>query len=688
MRKILQVLLAAVFACCMMATAVAEYKDGTYEVTSSGFGGEIVLSVTISAERIADVQVLRNAETEGVGSLAIQALPAVFVEENKADVDGVAGATITSNALKEGVARALKMAAGENALPALNMADGVYNAEAKGYKGPVKIAVTVKSNRIEAVDIVSEQETGIIGSAALQMLAAEVVDTQSLGIDTVTGATVTSAAFMMAMTDALDQAGEGTVATLKAMPVEKRAAETTVYNYDIVIVGGGMAGFCAAIEAADQGANVLVLEKQEVFSGSTSRSEGYIIGADTDFQKENGVYDTVEQFYSDIYSLYKDEPMLNAEMLKKVCDESKSLIPFLQENGVEFGKLTANTTFEPRATRRNHCTVNKGSGLITYLWKSAEQKGITILMGTPATEIIVADGVVTGVKATNKFGDDIRVNAKATILCAGSYGGNPEMVRKLNPNINAEMIKGCGDGDAYDLAEAVGAQMINLDYPQLQYYFYWNGVPKLPVYPASAIAPVSNILLVDGVGARVANEANFNFEYVKKVYESGQQEGYCIVGQKFYEQYPEVCEAGLGKTFPTRGDEIAFTSDSIEELADWAEIEPAVLKATVERYNELSDKGVDEDFGKNAEYMERIDAPYYILKLPAIVTDGYSGIKINLDAQVIGTDGNAISGFYAAGCCAVPEMSCVNYFGCGTSIATCGVYGRAAADHAVANCVK
>ena len=94
--------------------------------------------------------------------------------------------------------------------------------------------------------------------------------------------------------------------------------------------------------------------------------------------------------------------------------------------------------------------------------------------------------------------------------------------------------------------------MLLLDYPQLQYYLFWDGIPKLPVYPASAIAPVKNILLTDGVGKRVANEADFNFEFIAKVYYSGQQEGYCIVGKDFYAQYPEVCEAGLGKTFPSR----------------------------------------------------------------------------------------------------------------------------------------
>lgn len=689
MKKLLSVIIALMLATIMTTAAYADYAAGVYKVTVNGFGGPIVLSVEVDNEKIVGVTVIENSETVGYGSRAIEELPGKFVAANSADIDGVAGATISSTAMKEGVAQALMAAMGVEPITAvLSMADGTYTGTARGYKGDITICVTVADNKITAIDVAEQQETGVIGGEALNILADRVLEAQSLAIDSVSGATVTSAAFFAAMTDALNQAGENAANALKSVKLEMPAAQKVDISCDIVVIGGGMAGFCAAIEAADLGANVLILEKLDVLGGSTSRSEGYVIGAGTEFQKENGVEDTVEHFYSDIYSVYKDEPLLNADMLKKVCYESANLIPFLQENGVEFEKLTANTTFEPRATRRNHCTLNKGSGLMAFLSESAAKKGIDVMMGTAATQILLEDGKAVGVKATNKNGDDITVTAKATILCAGSYGGNVEMVKRLNGNIRAEMIKGCGDGDAYNMAEAAGAQMINLDYPQLQYYFYWNGIPKLPVYPASAIAPVSNILLVDGVGARVANEANFNFEFVKKVYESGQQEGYCIVGQKFYEQYPEVCEAGLNKTFPTRGDEIAFKADTVEELAAWAGLDAEKLRATVDRYNELCEIGEDQDFHKDAQYMEKIEGPYFILKLPAIITDGYSGIKINENAQVINIAGEVIPGFYAAGCCAVPEMSCVNYYGCGTSIATCGVYGRAAADHAVANFVK
>ncbi len=657
------------------------YTPGSYEGEARGFGGTIKLTVTVDENNILEVVVNEQAETAGIGSRAIEELPDAFVQANSAGVDGVSGATFTSNAMCEAVQAALDQAMGGSAEESA-MADGVYTGSGPAYGGDVTLSVTVEGGAISAIAVESSSDTPMIGGEAYKQLIEQVVSEQSLGIDGIAGATVSSNGFLTAMSEALEQSGAN-VAQLKNKTVEKRAAQTDSYESHILVIGGGMAGLTAAIEAADQGADVILLEKLGVLGGSTTRSEGYVMGAGTQFQRDNGVEgDTVEAFYEDIYGVYQIEPLLDAGLLKKTIYDSTDLIEFLQENGVVFEKLVAVSTFEPRATPRNHCTEGKGGGLTSALYASAVEKGVKVYMNTAATEILKENGTVVGAKATNQYGDDLTFRADATILCAGSYGGNEEMMKELNPNILAEMVKGCGDGDGFTLAENAGAQMMLLDYPQLQYYFYWNGVPDLPVYPASAIRPVHNVLLTDGVGQRVANEADFNFEFIEKVYYSGQQEGYCIVGQAFYEQYPEVCEAGLGKTFPVRGDEIAYTADTVEELAEWAGLDPEVLCATVERYNELCALGEDLDFGKDAEDMEPIEAPYYIMKLPAIVTDGYSGAVINENAQVIGTDGEPIPGFYAAGCCAVPQMSCVNYYGCGTSLLTCGVYGRAAAQHA------
>ncbi len=127
----------------------------------------------------------------------------------------------------------------------------------------------------------------------------------------------------------------------------------------------------------------------------------------------------------------------------------------------------------------------------------------------------------------------------------------------------------------------------------------------------------------------------------------------------------------------------AYQADTIAELAQAVGLDEQVLEATVARYNELCEKGIDEDFGKASEYMVKLEAPYTLIRLPMVTTDGYTGARINEHGQVLDTNGNWINGLYAAGSCADGQTVSVNYFGCGTSLLTCGVFGRAAAMHAV-----
>jgi fumarate reductase flavoprotein subunit len=201
--------------------------------------------------------------------------------------------------------------------------------------------------------------------------------------------------------------------------------------------------------------------------------------------------------------------------------------------------------------------------------------------------------------------------------------------------------------------------------------------------PASPDNNVPDQLLVDGAGKRVCSEDDFCFEYVEKVWNGGYDEGYCVVGQAFADKYPDTIEVALSSKVSSSGLPFGYKADSVAELAKNVGIDPAALTATVERYNELCDKGIDEDFNKNSEYMVKIEAPYYILRLPQIATDGYTGARINENGQVLDTSGKSIPGFYAAGSAACGQVSGVNYFGCGTSLLTGGVFGRAAAQDAV-----
>jgi succinate dehydrogenase/fumarate reductase flavoprotein subunit/uncharacterized protein with FMN-binding domain len=676
------------------APAKAIYTPGTYEASANGFGGAVSVKVTVDASAITAVEIAGANETPGIGQEAMGVLKDAILSKQTADVDAVTGATMTSNAVKQAANAALAAARGE-VQQSSALKDGTYTASAPSYKksggmlDTVTLELTVKNNAVSAVKVKEYGDTPAIGGMAFDLLCEQLVEYQSLGIDAVTGATVSTAGFLAAAADAIVQAG-GDPLEWQNRKVEKRAPVTSEMETQIVVIGAGIAGLSAAVEAANLGAKVILVEKQAVLGSSTTRSEGYVQAANTDLQKAHGVQDSVESLYEDIYSLYKNEEKFEPHLLKVATDGSTDLIRFLLDAGVKFDHLEAISKNPPRNVPRNHCVEGGGGGITSNLYKTAVEKGVTVLMGTPCTELIMDGNAVVGIKATNDFGDDITIRAGSVILCAGSYTNNLELFKELNPKLKPEAISGSGDGDAYYLSLQANADIVKLDYVQMMYYFFstkMTGWPSvIPGAPqTSVITPVSNVIFLDGGGKRVANEDEFCFDYVEKNWQGGYDEGWTLVGAAFAEQYPDVIQIALTSELGSREGKLGYTANTIEELCAQTGLDAKTVQATLDRYNELCDKGVDEDFHKPAEYMERVEAPYYLLRMPMVCTDGYTGARINENAQVIDVNGNVIPGFYAAGSCAVAQMSSVRYYGCGSSLLFGGVYGRVAAAHAVNN---
>ncbi len=687
--------------CIFAVSSMAEntMTPGTYEVSGNGFGGKIVMDVTVGESGVTGIEVKEQAETPEIGGAALPKLVEAAVSTGAFSVDSVAGATLTSTGFNAALANAEKLAKGETieVSTETTLKDGTYTAtvpslidlEGLVNVGEMTMEATFKDNKIESIAVPKYTDTQVIGGIAFEELAKAVVENQSTAIDALSGATVSSNAFFSALDLCIEQAG-GDPAAFKARELPAKEPETLTYETDIVVIGAGMAGLSAAIEAVDQGVNVIVCEAQDVFSNSTSRSVGEIMGANTAAQKEAGIEDTVEAFYDDIYSLYKDEPALDPVVLKKMVYDSTSLNEFLLANGWEVGQLVNVSNKGVRATKRGHISKGAGSGLTNALVNSARAKGVNIMLGTTVDKLLQDEnGAYIGVHATTKDGDDITVTGKAVVVCTGSYSANPEMLARLNPKMdNIEVLVGSGDGSGYTMLEEAGADMIQIDYIAMMYYFYGAGWTEFPeLIPESPTIPNCEVLSVDGAGRRIVSEDDFTFEYTKINYEEGYHEGYCVYGQATADKYPIMTRLGL-TTKTHNGDDFGYKEDTIEALAAHVGFDPEVLKATVDRYNELCAKGVDEDFGKDPQYLVPIEAPYYLLRMPMICTDGYNGARINENAQVIDTNGNPIPGLYAAGSVASAQVTNINYFGCGTMLLNCGVFGRAAADHIISTLIK
>lgn len=312
MRKILALILSLVMIVGIMPGAsAATYVDGTYTATARGFGGNIEVTIVVSGDTIESVTIVGDSETAGIGSNAIEQLPSAIQAAGSADVDGIAGATVSSDAIKAAAADALAAARGETIeTAAIAFAPGTYEGTARGYNADITVAVTFAESTIESIELVSHSETFQVGTPAFDIMIPEIIAYTSTGVDAVAGATFTSNALLAAVNDAALKAGCDVKALqVGAMPYVLTPGEKIVDTYDVVVVGAGGAGMAAAAAAAQDGSTVLVIEKQAAMGGNTLVAGGalQVVRPDLVWDSENpdattGIYEVTGEQVTKIHS--------------------------------------------------------------------------------------------------------------------------------------------------------------------------------------------------------------------------------------------------------------------------------------------------------------------------------------------------------------------------------------------------
>ena len=317
MKKYLSLFLALCLALGSASFALADgaFTPGTYEATSQGFGGDVKISVTVDETAITAIEITGEGESPTLGGVAMPAMAEAYVGKADAEaVDGMTGATVTSTAVKEAVAKALAAAKGEVTEAAsdapIAFTAGEYTATADGYNGPTTVKVTFSAEKIEAIEIVSTVETGHVGDVAFDIMIPEMLEANGSGVDGVSGATFSSRALRTAVNDAAEQAACTNLDAFKAAKVEHKAKETQNLEYDVVIVGAGGAGIAAAAQAAQDGNTVLVIEKNAEVGGNTLVSGGqyqsvmpYLVWDPADPDATTGVYAFDGQTYDKVKSV-------------------------------------------------------------------------------------------------------------------------------------------------------------------------------------------------------------------------------------------------------------------------------------------------------------------------------------------------------------------------------------------------
>lgn len=567
-------------------------------------------------------------------------------------------------------------------LPALGetaYTPGTYEGTAQGHLGTVKVKVTLAKDKIEAIEVIESAETGGIGDVAAERVIKDVLDNQSLAVDAVTGCTVSANAFRMAIEDALTVAGAN-VQALREVPKAEQPKVERELSVDVCVVGSGAAGLMAALEAAEAGAKVVILECLSRNGGSTRTSSAMIVAGGTPLQAEAGIEDSVDNLKA--YWRERGEGLVDVQQTDYVAEHINDSLAKLMELGVPYVSsliLQSGTATVNRA----HLPVGFGVALCDVLTQKLSDMGVDILYDTRAESLLQADDAVTGVVATSRQGK-LTVNAGAVVLATGGYGWNPNMVKEYAPDAEgAWPVSSPGStGDGITMAMAVGADTVFKGG-----FIGWKVVNPVHGHTSPIGAPIYGAanLIVNPKGDRFGNEA----EDYPFLYNSMRSDG----GDKFY----FIFETAQGETrdlVDNVSDTIAnlekgveaklcFKADTIEELAQVAGL--TNLKATVDAWNAAIKAGKDDTFGRDTATMTLIEnGPFYALQSMRATLGTFGGLKTQITGEVLTPQGTPIPGLYAAGEVANGDFFPVIYPASGSALSMCIVLGQEAGRSAAA----
>ena len=557
---------------------------------------------------------------------------------------------------------------------------------AKGYGGDITVTITLNDGVITKVEATGDDETDGIGKNIIAEWPQAFVDANGI-VDTYTGATFASftrAGFEEAARLALSDAGVNPDDYIRDY-VEEGAEDMTL-DTDVLIIGAGGAGMTAAITAATEGLNVVVLESQPAVGGNSVKSTGGMNAAPTNYQQANdfgeeaGVEKTLAaakenwadnetitalaatvqeqwdaykadpQGYFDSAELFALDTMIGGkgindpELVNTLVNNSAAAIDWLRSEGIElfdvaaFGGASVKRIHRP--TDEDGKVISVGAYTVPLLEEGVKSRdNITLLTDTCATELTTDEsGACNGVIATGKGGNTVTVTAKAVVLTTGGFGANLEMVEEFKPELKGFMTTNAAgiQGQGILMAQELGAATVDMDQIQIH--------PTVQYDTASLITEGlrgDGAILVNKNGERFIDEVGTRD--VVSAAEIAQPDSFSwlIVDQKMVDA-SSVIQGYIKR-------DLMLSGDTYEALAEALEIPADTFAATMEKWNGYVAEKNDPDFGRTSFAQPLDTAPFYAVKVTAGIHHTMGGLKIDPETHVINESGEIIPGLFAAG---------------------------------------
>lgn len=454
-----------------------------------------------------------------------------------------------------------------------------------------------------------------------------------------------------------------------ALAFSSAAQCETPESTDLLIIGAGGAGMSAAIEAHNQGAKVILLEKMPFAGGNTARAEGGLNAAGTPYQQAKGIKDSPELFYQD--TMKGGRNINNPELVRTLSERAKDSIQFLKDNGAELADVTRAGGASVDRIHRPMGGEPAGSFIATALIKKVKALKIDLRTNTSATEIVKNDkGEVTGIKAKGKDGKEFAIDAKKVMITAGGFGANFDMIKQYDPKlVGFKTTNAPGTlGEGVKMAEKINAKLVDMQYIQI----HPTTVPGKGILITEAVRG-DGAILVNEQGKRFINELLTRDVVSQNILKQPGAHAYLIFNDNLVKQ---------NKTIDTYfKQKLVAEGDTVEALATAIKVDPSQLAQTVKTYSGYVKANKDADFGRDSLKQALDSGKYYAIEVTPGIHHTMGGIAINTKAQVLDNNGKVIPNLFAAGE-AAGGVHGANRLG-GNSLADIVTFGRIGADEAV-----
>ncbi|WP_417143321.1 FAD-dependent oxidoreductase [Raoultibacter massiliensis] len=405
---------------------------------------------------------------------------------------------------------------------------------------------------------------------------------------------------------------------------------------DVLVIGGGGAGICAALSAAEQGANVVLCEKMSVLGGATMLSSGKIPAVGTKQQTDMGESDSIGACVMDI--MRPNNYSVRPDLVYTVTEQSKDIVEWTESHGAVWTIDAA--LYYGQTAHRMHTTNDAGKGLTDALIASmGENSAITQMLSCEILGLVLADDEDAVVGAYGKNGrDEVAFIAKNTVLASSGFANNADMLAQYCPEaVDAfKMVAPGATGEGILWAQELGAELQNMGAYQGHAF---HGVDNDQTLE-QGIANNGGII-VNQEGNRFMSEYGGYSELSPHVLAQTDHIAYLCFTDTQVEKsvkFPEWEEAG-----------IVMKAGSAAELAAAIGADAATLEKTIAEYQEAIEKG--EDKFNRAHLPAGFDAPYYALKITGEIRHTQGGMATDVAGHVLRTDKSLIKGLYAAGGC-------------------------------------